>query len=274
MKSSIPFHSSSFFVLLLSTRPYGRVYILSKMFLKQDICRTAGGFCLAVLTFPYPHATNIDSTPAITAAITDPPKKRLPVIHGYHFTNDADECSPSVRSSTWGGSTGVGSQQSATALPVIPRLRLIESSMTTIDKGQTRTSNVGTALQKSGGSTRPTRSAKTANPASTFQFRHICIQFQIALRGEAEDGGSDVCSTSFDMSTRCLSCCWVIVAGVCPLPTCTRNHIIRPMPTGQASTGSSKSRFCIVSFPFSIRLAPWPARAKRPSTARAKPMAP
>lgn len=132
--------------------------------------------------------------------------------------------------------------------------------MTTIERGQASTSKSGMARQKTCGTTTPTSTATTANPISTFQFRHICMQSQIALRGE---GDGEVCGVSLEATSRGLpSCCTVALEGVCSLPMRISSHIIRPMPTGQARMGSSERIFCISSIPFSIRMLPGPPRTR------------
>src|SRR5712692_3474381 len=108
-------------------------------------------------------------------------------------------------------------------------------------------SSSGRAANTSCGATTQTASPTTANPTRTFQFRHICTQSQMALRGEVccEDTGVEVTGVAIGEAAGLYSCCGEASGGVCSFPRRISNHIMRPMPTGQASTGSSDKMYCI-----------------------------
>jgi hypothetical protein len=94
-------------------------------------------------------------------------------------------------------------------------------------------------------------SPTTVNPSRTFQFRHICTQSQMALRGEVccEDMGVEVTGVARGEATGLSSRCGEASDGVCSFPWRMISHIMRPIPTGQANTGKRDKRYCICVVP-------------------------
>ena len=91
----------------------------------------------------------------------------------------------------------------------------------------------------------------SANPTRTFQFRHICTQSQMALRGEAccEGMGVEVTGEARGEATGLSSRCGEVSGGLCSFPWRIISHIMRPMPTGQANTGRSDKMYCMCLIP-------------------------
>src|SRR5260221_8577439 len=115
-----------------------------------------------------------------------------------------------------------------------------------MESGHATISSKGKAVNTSCSATTQTASPTTANATRTFQFRHICTQSQMALRGEAccEEMGFEVTVVARGFSSGLSYPCEAASGGVCSFPWRIISHIMRPMPTRQANRGKSDNMYC------------------------------